>query len=45
VVAVVNSTSFTLSSSATASGTPTLTIQRSRTTSVTGPAYVSAVIA
>jgi len=45
VVAVVSSTSFTLSSSATASGTPTLTIQRSRTTSVTGPAYVSAVIA
>lgn len=45
VAAVINSTSFTLSSSATATGTPTLTIQRSRTTSVTGPAYVSAVIA
>lgn len=45
VAAVINSTSFTLSSSATATGTPTLTIQRSRTTTVTGPAYVSAVIA
>lgn len=45
VAAVISSTSFTLSSSATATGTPTLTIQRSRTTSVTGPAYVSAVIA
>lgn len=40
-----NGTQFGLSSSATASGTPTLTIQRGRTTSVTGPAYVSAAIA
>lgn len=45
VASIVNATSFTLSSSATATGTPTLTIQRGRTTSVTGPAHVSAVIA